>query len=360
MKVTSKQVELGDYWEWDRLARSEGWTDGLPVAPPTKEKVLEILDHLQRSPSEIIGAVPPLNGKATVEQIAIQCAMAGARPEHVPVVIAALEALLDPHFNLHGVQCTTNPCAPLVVVSGPIVESIGMNVGCGAFGGGGHANAAIGRAVRLVLWNIGGGRPGVTDMSPLGHPAKYAFCAGENHAQSPWTGIQTDFGLDESQSAVTVFACTGPYPALVCGDAQGILTMIGESLPSTTINMFHSAGQLLIVFSIRPAEELAKGGISKQDVKNWVFENARLNVGTLRRHGLGHESGDTLSTYWGTRGLEKQRPRLDDLADDVELPLVLSPDDIHVLVTGGDTQWWAGFCPGWGNYGGYAITRAIE
>jgi hypothetical protein len=264
--------------------------------------------------------------------------------------------MLEPEFNLEGVQTTTNPCAPLAIVSGPIVERLRFNRRDGAFSGGAHANAAIGRAIRLVLWNIGGGRPNDTDKSPLGQPGKFAFCVAENQADSPWAGIRSDFGFGEDDSCVTVFACQSPYPAVMTGPPERILRVIAQSLPSPALNAFHSAGEMLVVFSQQPARILANAGWAKQDVRRWLFEHAGYFVGALRRAGI--DPLDPAYTYWGADDL---RPDAETgaLADDGWLPLLRREEDLHILVTGGSGQGWGAYCPGWGDHGGAAITRRI-
>ncbi|MBI1734482.1 MAG: hypothetical protein HYR51_04845 [Candidatus Rokubacteria bacterium] len=353
--ATAPVKEIADFWEWHELALENRWTDGLVVAPPVESRVLEIIDYLRRDPREVVGVVGPRGGLATIEQIAINCVMAGCRREHVPVVLAALEAMLEPEFNLAGVQATTNPCAPLVIVNGPVVGELGFNGGTGAFGGGSHANACVGRAVRLILWNIGGGIPGETDMSTQGQPAKYAFCVAENEADSPWEPLHVERGLPAGQSAVTVFACASPDPLLVPGDGERILRVIATSIPSTGINMFHAAGQFLLSFGVKPARELAKAGYSKADVRRWVWEHARWGVGELRRSGI-LVPGESHMYYWGS----EEAIDLDPLPDDARLPLVRGPEMIHVAVIGGDSQWFMGMSAGWGNYGGYAVTKRIQ
>ena len=355
--LASPAQDVADFWEWHELALKNGWTDGLLVAPPTEERVTRIIDYLGRDGREALGAVGPRDGLATIEQVAINCAMAGCEPAHVPVVLAALEAMLEPEFNLHGVQATTNPCAPLVIVSGPIVAELGFNAREGAFGGGSRANACVGRAVRLILWNIGGGIPGETDMSSQGQPAKYLFCAAENAEQSPWQPLHVERGLRPEQSAVTVFACQSPAPLFVPGNAERILRIIAGTLPTTGINMFHAAGQLLLSFGAKPAQELARAGYSKADVKQWVWENARYEVGWLRRSGVLVE-GEAHMYYWGHG--EEQMQDLARLPDDARLPMVRGPEMLHVAVIGGASQWWMGLSPGWGNYGGYAVTKPIR
>ncbi|HJN86684.1 MAG: hypothetical protein QGH97_00830 [Dehalococcoidia bacterium] len=356
-RYSSPAADIADYWEFFELALSQGWTDGLPLCPPTEDRVGAVIDYLGRDPQESLGVIEPQKGVATIEQVAINCVMAGCTPQMVPVVIAAIEAMLEPEFNLHGVQSTTNPCSPLVIVNGPIARDLGFNVREGAFGGGSRANAAIGRAVRLVLWNIGGGIPGVTDMSTLGSPAKFSFCVAENEESSPWTLLHEErAGMDRDQNAVTVFACQSPNPLFAPGKAERILKVLACSLPTVAINMFHSAGQCLISFSGKVAQELDRGGYSKEALKEWLWKNAGYNVGWLKQSGiLVGQVGD--QHYWGHAVDDPPNPF--NLPDDAILPMVETPDDIHVAVVGGESQWWVGFSAGWGAYGGYAVTKAI-
>jgi hypothetical protein len=357
----SKTALVTDYWEWDRLVQANGWSDGLPVAPPTDDRVQAIIDYLGRPPLDEVAIVAPVNGVATIEQIAIQCAMAGCRPEYAPVVIAAVEAMADPVFNLHGVQSTTNPCAPLAIVNGPIVEELGFNVGNGAFSGGGHANVAIGRAIRLIMWNIGGGKPSVNDMSPLGQPAKFSFCVGENMAQNPWEPMHTSYGYGPEDNAVAMFACSGPFPAMVNGSPERILGQLAAGMAVPTVMSYHAAGQALVVLSIRPALELAKAGYSRQDVRRYLYEHARYRVGELRARGaMTGPLSDTSMVYWGQQSLRDVRPPIETMPDEALVPMVRSEEDIIVMVTGGDSQWWAAYCQGWGAYGGHLTTRPIQ
>ena len=357
-RYSSPIQDIADYWQWYELALSQGWTDGLPVCPPTEERVGAIIDYLKRDHKDVIGVIDPQKGVATVEQVAINCAMAGCTPEMTPAVIAAIEAMLEPEFNLHGVQSTTNPCAPLVIVNGPITRELGFNTWEGAFGGGFRANASVGRAVRLVLWNIGGGFPGITDMSTQGSPAKFAFCVAENEEASPWTLLHEErAGMARSQNAVTVFACQSPEPIFAPGTVERILNILSASLPTVGVNMFYTAGQLLLSFSAKVAREIDRGGFSKEALKERLWETARYNVGWLKRSGLLVE-GEGHMYYWG-HGVEDP-PNLSSLPDDAMVPMVETPEDIHVAVVGGDSQWFVGFSAGWGNYGGYAVTKPIN
>ncbi|MBI2957751.1 MAG: hypothetical protein HYY32_02800 [Chloroflexi bacterium] len=360
MNLKSPARNVRGYWEWFDLACRERWTDGLPVCPPTEKKVTEIIEFLGRDPGEVIGAVAPRNGIATIEQIAINCAMAGCTPAMVPVVIAALKGILAPEFRLGGVQSTTNSCAPLTIVNGPVARELGFNSGDNAFGGGSRANAAVGRAVRLIMWNIGGGIPQQGDLSTLGSPAKYTFCVAENEDASPWEPLHVERGLEKGQSAVTVFDCQSPHPVNVTGSAERILHVIAADIPRPGANMYRAAGQFLLVFSARVARVLARAGYSKSDVKQWIWEHARFNLGWLRRNKIFAEGGETAYTYWGhVRG--KDRPNIQEMGDDAMLPMVLKPEDILCLVVATTTsQWWVGFCAGWGNYGGLAVTTPVE
>src|SRR5689334_8532457 len=190
---------------------AQGWTDGLPVVPPTPEKIADIVAALGGNPSHLECRVPPRLGVFTREVLAINMVMAGCTPAYAPVVQAALLALTDKPFNLNGVQATAHVAAPLLVVNGPIATKIGMDAGCNAFGSGNRANATIGRAIRLVLLNVGGGWPGELDKSTLGHPGKYTYCVAENESDSPWAPYHVEHGFAADDSTVFVIAAAPPH-----------------------------------------------------------------------------------------------------------------------------------------------------
>ena len=177
----------------------QGWTDGLPVVPPTRERIDEFVAALGGDPAFVECKVPPRHGNLSREVLAINMVMAGCKPEYAPVVRAAMLALTAKAFNLNGVQATTHMAAPLLIVNGPLASAIGMNGDCNAFGSGNRANATIGRALRLVLLNVGGGRPGDLDKSTLGHPGKYTYCVAENEAASPWAPYHVEKGFDPAE-----------------------------------------------------------------------------------------------------------------------------------------------------------------
>ena len=198
--------------EWDdpiEACFERGWSDGLPVVPPTDERILRMLTGTSRRRDEIVGLVPPDLAECTVEKVAINAVMAGCKPEYMPVVLAALEASLDPVFTMHGLLCTTYFSGPIIIVNGPIARAINMNWGINALGQGNRANATIGRALQLIIRNVGGGRPGEIDRATLGQPGKYTFCFAEDETDPSWEPLSVARGIAPGRSAVTLFQGDG-------------------------------------------------------------------------------------------------------------------------------------------------------
>src|SRR5579884_2879843 len=209
--ITSARHELDDALQAIEFYFEKGWTDGLPVVPPTEARVREFLDRAGRAPDEIIGRLDARRRVVSAEKVAINAVMAGCLPEYTPVVMAAIAAMSENAFGLHGISASTGGAAVLVIVHGPIVADLGVNSGVNLFGPGNRANATIGRAVRLVLMNCFGAQPGLLDKATIGHPGKYAYCIAEDEAGSPWEPLHVARGLRPDQSAVTVFAAEGPH-----------------------------------------------------------------------------------------------------------------------------------------------------
>lgn len=208
--LRSRRVALGELEDAVESAYARGWSDGLPVVPPTPERVLRMLEGTRRPPDQVVAVVPPDYAECTVEKAAINAVMAGCRPEYLPVVLAAVEAVCTDAFNIHGVLATTYFVGPVVIVNGPVAKAVGLNSGVNALGQGTRANATIGRALQLVIRNVGGGRPGEVDRATLGQPGKYTFCFAEDEERSPWEPLAIERGLPPGASAVTVFAGEGP------------------------------------------------------------------------------------------------------------------------------------------------------
>jgi thiol-disulfide isomerase/thioredoxin len=208
-RLRSRRVELASAEDEVEAMYERGWTDGLPVVPPTRERVLRMLSGTSRDPSEVVAVVPPDLVECTVEKVAVNAVLAGCRPEYLPVVLACLDAACTDEFNIHGLLATTWFSGPVAVVNGPIAARIGMNSGVNALGQGNRANGTIGRALQLIVRNVGGGRPGGVDRSTLGNPGKYTFCFAEREADSPWEPLSVERGVAPGVSAVTLFAGSG-------------------------------------------------------------------------------------------------------------------------------------------------------
>jgi hypothetical protein len=208
--LTARKIELGENDDPVEVCYERGWTDGLPVTPPTDERVLRMLKGTARKPEEVVGRMPPYLAVCTVEKVAINAVMAGCKPEYMPVLLAAVEAALDPLFTLHGVLATTYFSSPIIIVNGPVAKRIGMNSGINALGQGNRANATIGRALNLIVRNVGGGRPGEADRATLGAPSKYTLCFAEDESDPGWEPLSVARGVPRGESAVTLFQGHGP------------------------------------------------------------------------------------------------------------------------------------------------------
>jgi len=354
MNLVSERLNIDEYEEAVELFFARGWTDGLPVVLPTPRQVEALIAHAERDPQESLGPVPPKGGAATIEKLAINAVMGGCRPEHFPVVLAAMEALMDPAHNLNGVSQTTHMCVSLVIVNGPIARALNFNSRDGVFGNGYRANAAVGRAVRLALWNLGGATPGDTDKATLSHPGEYAFCIAEEEEDNPWTPLHVDRGCPAGSDAVTVFACEGPHSVFCYGTPEEMLHVLTDSMCSLGNNNMHVLGQMLVTLNPLNAEEFAKRGWTKGDVRQYLWEHARRSIGDVRACGVVHEQFRKMERDAG------RYPLRYDLANPTtKVPVTRDPEDIHIVVAGG-RSYFAAVLPGWGGFGGYAVTRPIR
>ena len=344
--------EVADLDAWIELSFAEGLTDGLPVLPPTREAVDRLVAGSGRTASHGLGSIPPRGGIASVEVLAANAAMAGCTPAHMPVLEAAVTALLEPRFNLNGVQVTTHGCWPLLVVSGAIVDELGMATAESVFSGGGsRTSACLGRALRLLLWNVGGAHPGQPVKEVFGHPGRYAYCVAERSEQ-PWTSLHAARGLPEDASAVTVFACESPHSVAYWGlgaDPEERLRQVADTMHPRGSNNTHTMGEILVAFSPSEVRHLDAHGYSRARVQERLFELSKRRIGEIRSR-----APDAPQTYeWWPGDVDQ-----DD--DDALVPIVAGPEAIHLVVTGADSIPWAAVCPGWGHLGGFAVSRAIE
>jgi hypothetical protein len=310
----------------DEFYISHGWSDGLPVVAPTEARVLAMLGRHAAEADTLIGKVPVAYGAATLRSIAVNAVMAGCLPEYFDVVVAVVKAAVDPVFNLHAIQPTTHPVAPMILVNGPIAERIGINAGTNALGSGNRANATIGRALRLIMHTIGGGVPGETDRATLGTPGKYTFCLAENEARSPWAPYHVSRGFDPSVSTVTLFGVEGPHNMNDPGSvsAAGILkTFIGSM--NTTGSNHHEfpRAEPLVLLSPEHAEVLAREGYTRGSLQEFFFENAKIPL-------------DAFSQERIERFLARRRPKWFGPENTTGFAyLADGPEDYQIAVAGG-------------------------
>ena len=322
-EVDDSLESIFDYFD---AACEKGWTDGLPVYPPTASRVAAMLRYTDRKPDDVAGIIPPRNGAATIEKIAINAVMTGCRPEYLPVLIAAVEAMVQTEYNLYGRQTTTHPGAHLLIVHGPIRKELNVNCRQNVLGHGWRANATMGRALRLIMINVGGNQPGVTDMATHGHPGKYSYCMGEDEENSPWEPFHVERGFAKEVSAVTVLCAEAPHnindqisktPQSYLGSAASTMSHLGG-------NAIYRSGlksEQMLVIPAETAQWMWEQGWSKYDVKLFLFEKARQPIRAMRNRG-----------GWDMAPWPKG---VDPNDDDCRVPIVGRPDDILILVAGG-------------------------
>jgi hypothetical protein len=324
MSPTSLQdVDALDDSSFQQVALEARWSDGLPVLAPTAERVEAMLAMVDAAPDFSLGRVAPTGRTATVEAVAANAVMAGCQPQWFPVVLAAVSAVLDPAFNLEGIQPTTHPVSSLILVNGPLAGELGYNCEGNALGPGTAANATTGRALRLVLQNIGGGRSPDLDRSTQGGPAKFTYCAAENEAASPWGPLHVDRGYDRDESTVTVFGGEAPHNIEdhVSSTAEGILYTAASTIAGRGANNPYVMGEVVVLLGPEHARTIADQGWSKTHVRDFLYDTARSTKRELKRGGMWG------MTYWP--------PWFDAVDDDHPLPVVENQEGMIVAVVGG-------------------------
>ncbi|GIT69589.1 MAG: hypothetical protein Ct9H300mP27_06930 [Chloroflexota bacterium] len=327
----------GDVFQAIETCYDLGWTDGLPVIPPTVERVSQFLDHIKADGSEILGEIPERRRQINVEKATANAVMAGCLPEHLPIVLAATEAMLAPEFNLVGPSSSLGGSAILVIVNGPKVQELGINSRANLYGPGNRANATIGRAVRLILMNACAAIPGLFDRSVIGHPGKYTYCIAEAETETHWIPLHVERGLDPSDSAVTVFAAEGPRQVRSTGHPEAILYSIADAASSlgTSLSTSGSVGDVNIgVRQGQIAVTIAgDSGLwrdwTKKDVKEHLHARIQKSVSELKKALVlpgSLKSGD----------------------ENTFVSLVPEPDDILLLFAGGEESNMSSVIPSWG------------
>ena len=316
-QLASKVYECADIDEFTELAYQKGWTDGLPVIPPTPQRVQAMLGGWDGDAS--LGLVPPGLGEATLARVAACAVLAGCRPEYFPVVIAAARAALKPAFNLNGQAVTTQPAGQLIVVNGPARELLGLNSGIGALGPGWRANLTIGRALRLLISLTGEGYPGRLDRATLGHPGKLCFCLAEDEETSPWDPLHVERGFAPERSVVTLIACDAPlsisdHRSTSPEELARVLGWAGAT--SWSPNWWPLGAPSLFVICPEHADMFRRAGWSKERVREEIFTAVRRPARELR---------------WG-----ETTPQVLAAPDDELIPKWSAPEDILLLVAGGE------------------------
>jgi hypothetical protein len=327
--------------EVNALFYNRGWTDGLPIVPPTRERVTEMLRGTDLPREHVVGVIESMRGQATVEKIAVNAVMAGCRPEYLPIILKVVEIIVDPAFDLLGVQTTDESVAPLIIINGPIAKQLNINASFGLLGPGRQANASIGRAVRFIMNNIGGSWPGLISQAATTHPGRYTLAFAENEDKNPWEPMHVELGFKKEANTVTVMR------------AESIINVTGNGLVelASVMGSLSSAftarrgGKVAVVVAPWVAQGLAKQGWTKADVKKYLYENGRIPISEL------------------TKAAEPEKYTLPEWAKEFEkdgaIPAVRSPDDITVLVAGGDLSIPQHvYFPTWGSP--FKVTKEIQ
>ena len=354
--LRARRIDIGEADDVVEFMFDQGFSDGLPLVPPTPERVLRMLAGTHRAPQDLIAVVPPNMGEATTEKVAINAVMAGCKPEYMPVLIAALEAVCTDAFNIHGVTATTMGAAPVIVVNGPIRDRIGMNKGLGALGSGNRANATIGRALRLIVGNVGGGKPGGVERSTLGNPMKYTMCFAENEERSPWPPLHVERGFNKEDSVVTVFAMTGGPVHIVDQESrepQQVAGSIGLGLESVFLPKLRNlpVDTLLVVCPEHIDTMMSQGHYTKTQLRARIQEVTSRPLSEM-------VASDTSGAGIPKATAEKMGP--DKLK--ASAPKFAGDEYIHIVVAGSDAGKFSSAFHGWatGEIGSQSVSRKID
>ena len=328
----------------NKLYRERRWSDGLPVVPPTVERVERMLGCTRRTRDEIVARVAPGFGAATVERIAINAVLAGCDPEYLPVVIAAVDAVAAPEFNLQGIQATTNPVSIWIIVNGPVARRLEINGTFNCIGEGAWANATIGRALRLILRNVGGALPGDMDRATHGSPGKYTFCCAENEDANPWQPLHVERGFARERSTVTVVGAEGTMNMNSHSkDGHELLRVIADTMIHPPSNEYTHGGEPWLMIGPEHAEIMQRAGLSKADVKRHLWELSKMPARCQAAKDL-------------ARTRDSRTQELGNIGPDTLLPISQRPEQIGIIVAGGPGTH-SVYVPCFGN--SYAVTREI-
>ncbi len=331
--------DINDYFE------QQGWTEGLPIIPPTEDLVSSMLEASPAPAERVLGQLPPRNGTVTVEKVAINAVMARCQPAYFPVVLAAVKAVLQPQFNAGAITTTTGGAAPVVIVSGSIARRLGIHSGTAVLGSGHRANATIGRALRLTMRNLGGATADTMEKSTHGWPGKYTMCFAENAERNPWEPLHVELGFASDTSIVVVVAARGLITIVESSQESGLgdLETLVSSMRGEGISGYYyqaRGASPVVVLGPEHAAEVAAAGFSRKETKEYIFRHARMPPRQLRDRG-----------HWGARSWPEA---WEHQPEDFLVPLVTDPENLILVVAGGDGRHSSWF-PAWS-----ATQRAIE
>ncbi len=342
MTLQSAIYEVEDAFAANELFQEQGWTDGLPIVPPTEAGVRAFLEAARLAPEDVIGVEPVRRRRITAEKVAIAALMAGCRPDYMPVVVATIQAMCEPQFGLHGCTASTGGSAPFIVVNGPIRAKLGLNATHNVLANASRANASIGRSIRLFLINVLGGIPGQLDRSTLGHPGKFTFCIAEDEEDSAWLPLSVERGVPAGTSAVTVMAVESPHQIMNewTHDPKELLDTYVAAIRANMLTYSIWAGNYAIVVPKQHRQVFNAAGWSKQNVREYVFETAAITRKEWRSVGKSSVAGrqDEDRLYRALRG----------------------PDDLLVIAAGGPAGGFGAIVPPWYGKKSLAVTRAIQ
>ena len=328
--LVSRRIELAELDDAIEVCYARGWSDGLPVTPPTDERVLRMLAGTRRQPDEIVGAIPPYLAQCTVEKVAINAVLAGCKPEYMPVVLAALEAALEPVFTLHGVTATTYFSSPIIIVNGPVAKKIGMESGINALGQGNRANTTIGRALNLIVRNVGGGRPGEADRATLGAPSKITLCFAEDESDPSWEPLSVARGFPRGASTVTLFQGHGveAFVDQKTRTPEGLTRSFALSLVKLGHTRLTQSARAILVLSPEHYRIYREAGWGRREIERALYE-ATIRPGSEILAGL-----DGIGEGVPKQCAEEQVPKFHE-------------DGLMVVRAGGPAGLFSAILPGW-------------
>lgn len=340
--LLSAVLEAEDAVEVNELYHRNGWTDGLPIIPPTESAVLRFLEAVGLGPGSVVGTEPVRRRRITAEKVAIAAVMAGCLPEHMPVILAIVEAMCEPQFGLHGATSSTGGAAPLVVVNGPVRGRLGMNATHNALANASRANATIGRSLRLMLINVLGGIPGQLDRATLGHPGKFTYCVAEDEEDSAWIPLAQERGIPAGASAVTVMSAGAPRQVMNewTHDPKEIVDTYAAAVRSNMLEYSIWEGNYAMFVAKQHRDVFNAAGWAKRDIREAMFERCQVLRRQWRDVGKGAISG-----------------RKDE---DRAYRAMRSPDDLLVVAAGGPAGGFGAIAPPWYGKKSLAVTRVVN